>query len=70
MVQFIFIGNDHVGYEILYCGGFFVLFCTSKSMSEALTFASINPKYSIPLLDRFTLIIHKNCISRTSEERQ
>ena len=39
---------------------------TGKSMSEALIFASINPKYSIPLLGRFTLIIHQISISRTS----
>ena len=42
---------------------------TGKSMSEALIFASINPKYSIPLLGRFTLIIHQISISRTLVER-
>jgi hypothetical protein len=43
---------------------------TGKSFSEALIYFSINPKYSIALLGRFPLIIHKNYISRTLVERQ
>ena len=38
---------------------------TGKSFSEAIIYFSINPKYSIPLLGRFTSIIHQNYISRT-----
>ena len=38
---------------------------TGKSLSEVLFFWSINPKYSILLLGRFTLIIHQISISRT-----
>ena len=41
----------------------------SKTLPDALIYLSINPKYSIPLLGRFTLIIHQNC-SRTLVERQ
>ena len=39
---------------------------TGKKMSDVLIYSSINPQYSIPLLGRFTLIIHQNSISRTS----
>ena len=42
---------------------------TGKSLSEGLIFSSINPKYSIPLLGRFTLIIHHISTSRTLVER-
>ena len=43
---------------------------TGKTLSDLLIYLSINPKYSIPLLGRFTLIIHQNYISRTLVERQ
>ena len=39
---------------------------TGKTLSDVLIYSSINPKYSIPLLGRFTLIIHQISISRTS----
>ena len=45
-------------------------FSTGKKLSDVLIYLSINPKYSIPLLGRFTLIIHQNYISRTLVERQ
>ena len=41
-----------------------------KSCQMYLFFLSINPKYSIPLLGKFTLIIHQNYISRTLVEHQ
>ena len=34
-------------------------FGTGKTLSDVLIYLSINPKYSIPLLGRFTLIIHQ-----------
>ena len=43
---------------------------TDKKLSDVLIYLSINPKYSIPLLGRFTLIIHQNYISGTLIERQ
>ena len=43
---------------------------TGKSLSEVLIYSSINPKYSIPLLGRFTLKIHQSYINRTPLERQ
>ena len=41
-------------------------YVTGKKMSDVLIYSSINPHYSIPLLGRFTLIIHQNSTSRTS----
>ena len=43
---------------------------TGKRLSDVLIYLSINPKYSISLLGRFTLIIHQNYISRTLVECQ
>ena len=43
---------------------------TDKKLSDVLIYLSINPKYSILLLGRFTLIIHQNHISRTLVEHQ
>ena len=45
-------------------------FSTGKTMSDVLIYPSINPQYGIPLLGRFTLIIHHISISRTLVERQ
>ena len=44
--------------------------CTGKKLSDVLIYLSINPKYSIPLLGRFTLMIHQIYISRTLVEHQ
>ena len=43
--------------------GFFLH--TGKKLSDVLIYLSINPKYSILLLGRFTLITHENYISNT-----
>ena len=51
-------------------GGFRDNSYTGIKLSDVLIYLSINPKYSIPLLGRFTLIIHQNYISRKLVERQ
>ena len=43
---------------------------TGKKLSDVLIYLSINPKYSIILLGRFTWIIYQSYISRTPLERQ
>ena len=72
LINFLMENDRRVLKKILIFLGIIVFsaaFNIGKSLSEELIFSSVNPKCSIPLLGRFSLIIHQIYISRTLVER-